>query len=380
MRLVAPFGFYGWGNIGDEATLQGFARLLGRYDPRSSAWVASRDPQHTARAEPAFRYFKVPGSSFARWWAHRRAGGAVVVGGTPIMDILGQWPLEEVVPLVADQADRGVPVAFVGIGTERLQRDESRRIVATELAPRVRHWSVRSEHDRERLLTYGVPEPRVTVAADLAWTLEPGSPEALGHMPACLEARADEPLIGVNVTNERFVVERAPRLFEDLARCLDRLIEACSARVVFICNEIREGQSFDKAASLIAMSHMRHRERAAMLPNEYRTPPQMMRLIGQCRLVVGMRYHFCIFAAIQGVPFVAINRSDKVEDLCRDLGWRHAVGLGEATASRLEAMATEVLADWSGATAALAERVALMRTRVWRNDVALDSLRRDSRP
>ena len=30
MNLVAPFGFYGAGNIGDEATLQGFARLLSR--------------------------------------------------------------------------------------------------------------------------------------------------------------------------------------------------------------------------------------------------------------------------------------------------------------------------------------------------------------
>jgi polysaccharide pyruvyl transferase WcaK-like protein len=377
MRLVAPFGFYGWGNIGDEATLQGFARLLTRYDRRSSAWVASRDPRHTARAEPAFRYFKVPGSRLGRWWANRRARGAVFVGGTPIMDLQGDWPLEEVVPLVTEQVDRGVPVAFVGIGTERLQREESRRIVAKELAPRVQHWSVRSEHDRERLVAYGVPEARVTVAADLAWTLEPGRPEASEDVPACLQARAGELLVGVNVTNERFVVERAPRLFEDLARCLDALVERFSARVVFFCNEIREGQSFDKAASLIVIGHMRHRERAEVLANEYRTPPQMMRLIGRCRLVIGMRYHFGIFAAIQGVPFVAINRSDKVEDLCRDLAWRHAVGLDEATAGRLDAVAAEVLADWPGATAALAEGVARMRTRVWRNDVALDSLRRD---
>src|SRR5512138_2301321 len=79
MRLVAPFGFYGWGNIGDEATLQGFARLLARYDPRASAWVASRDPEHTARAEPAFHYFKATDPSLRRWWANRRAQGAVIV-------------------------------------------------------------------------------------------------------------------------------------------------------------------------------------------------------------------------------------------------------------------------------------------------------------
>ena len=107
MRLVAPFGFYGWGNIGDEATLQGFARLLARYDPHASAWFGSRDRRHTARVEPAFRYFDASRSSLRRWWANRRADGAVFVGGTPIMDVLGRWPLSEVVPLVAARAARG---------------------------------------------------------------------------------------------------------------------------------------------------------------------------------------------------------------------------------------------------------------------------------
>ena len=83
MRLIAPFGFYGWGNIGDEATLQGFARLVARCDPSGTKWIGSRDPEHTAKAEPAFRYFKAQEPGLRRWWANRRAQGAVFVGGTP---------------------------------------------------------------------------------------------------------------------------------------------------------------------------------------------------------------------------------------------------------------------------------------------------------
>lgn len=44
MKLVAPFVFYGWGNIGDESTLQGFARLLAKGPVRATAWVGSRAP------------------------------------------------------------------------------------------------------------------------------------------------------------------------------------------------------------------------------------------------------------------------------------------------------------------------------------------------
>jgi polysaccharide pyruvyl transferase WcaK-like protein len=291
------------------------------------------------------------------------------------MDMLGRWPLSEVVPLVAAKAERGTPVAFIGTGTERLQRDESRRLVASGLVPQVRHWSVRSEQDRERLLDYGVTGDRVTVAADLAWTLERSPEDASHRRPQCLQARPGEIIVGVNVTNERYVSQRAPRLLAILAEFLDRLVEKRGARIVFFCNEIREDESFDKAASQRIIGHMRHPERTAILPNEYRTPQQMMTLLDACHLAVGMRYHFCVFAAIQGVPFIAIKRSDKVDDLCRDLTWAYGVGLDEIDASLLEVQASELLADPPGALGRMLGRVESMRARVWRNCAALDVLR-----
>jgi polysaccharide pyruvyl transferase WcaK-like protein len=88
-----------------------------------------------------------------------------------------------------------------------------------------------------------------------------------------------------------------------------------------------------------------------------------------------MRYHFCVFAAIQGVPFIAIKRSDKVDDLCRDLTWAYGVGLDEIDASLLEVQASELLADPPGALGRMLGRVESMRARVWRNCAALDVLR-----
>jgi 2-oxo-4-hydroxy-4-carboxy-5-ureidoimidazoline decarboxylase len=85
-------------------------------------------------------------------------------------------------------------------------------------------------------------------------------------------------------------------------------------------------------------------ERAAILPNDYRTPGQMMGLIGKCQLAIGMRYHFCLFAAIQGVPFLAIKRSDKVADLCEDLRWKHGAGLDQLTAEEFAR-----LTEWNAA-------------------------------
>jgi polysaccharide pyruvyl transferase WcaK-like protein len=374
VRLIAPFGFYGWGNIGDEATLRGFGRLVGLYERRLRVWVASRNPAHTGRVEPSFRYFRAEGRDVRRWWAHRSARGYVMPGGTPVMDVLGAWPLSEVAPLVETARLESRPIVFVGTGTERLERTDSRVVVARRLAPHARHWTVRSERDRERLVEYGVPAERVSVAADLAWLLDP-APLAEGL--TCLEQAGvpvDGPIVGVNVTNERFLARREPDLLEKMAAALDTLVDKCDARVVFLCNEVRGGETFDRAASEKVRAHMRRGDRSWLIPNQYRTPEAMMSVIGCCRLAIGMRYHFCLFAAVQGVPFVAIKRSDKVSDLCWDMDWPYGASVGGVDVPQVVEMAVELLNERGARESGLADRVRRLRERARRNTVALDAL------
>ena len=113
--------------------------------------------------------------------------------------------------------DQNRPVAFVGSGTERLHRPESRAIVANVLAPAVRHWTVRSDHDKERLVSWGVPELRITVAADLAWLLPPQSDQFGARTIRELNLFPNERFIGVNLNNEQVVLERDPQFFAKMA-------------------------------------------------------------------------------------------------------------------------------------------------------------------
>lgn len=373
-RLVAPFGFYGWGNVGDEATLQGFARLAAPYREALRVWVASRNPGHTSRAEPSFRYFAAEGFDPRRWWAQRRADAHVVVGGTPIMDVLGAWPLREVAPLVERAATAGKPVIFLGVGSEGLSRPESRRVVGERLAPRVGGWSVRSERDRRRLIEYGVDPGRVTVTADLAWLLDAVPAEYGRRSLRRLGLNPDHRYIGVNLTNERFVSARSPRLLEQVASALDGLVEDHGVRVLFLANEVREGETFDKAASLLVRARMRHADRATVVPNEYRTPQEMMSLVGCCWATLSMRYHACIFSALQGVPFIAIKRSDKVDDLCWDLQWPYGLSIDALTDRELRNVFGDLVEKGERALDELGEHVATMRERAKTNHMLLDTL------
>lgn len=374
MNLVVPFGFYGAGNIGDESTLQGFARLLSKPRNGTRVCVASRNPVHTETVEPSFKYYKAGGRDLRGWWAKYRSDAHAIVGGTPIMDVLGTWPLSELTPLVYAAHKSGKPVVFVGTGTERLQRADSQCVVKDMIAPRVRHWSVRCERDKERLVSYGVSQDRVTVAADLAWSLEPVSLDFGRKYLKRLGVNGEQPLIGVNVNNEAFVLERAPHLFETLGRGMDELVEKYDARVLFLCNEVREEESFDKAAARKVLAQMRHRDRAVFVQNEYWSPQQMLSLIGNCHATLTTRYHFCLFSAMQGVPFIAIKRSDKVDDLCWDMNWPYGVSLSAVEAPRLLDMFSEIEVRRRSLVSSLGERVLLMRKRAFTNMAALNIL------
>jgi len=91
-------------------------------------------------------------------------------------------------------------------------------------------------------------------------------------------------------------------------------------------------------------------------------------------MTISTRYHFCLFSALQGIPFLAITRSDKVADLCADLDWVHCLAPEDADAAGLVRHAGALLNDPAEAMGRLAERVAAMKTRAAKNASALEAL------
>lgn len=324
MRLVLPFGFYCAGNTGDEATLNGFARLLSAhgFNP-ASTWTGCRRPELMPRAEPAFNYFSTQRRDPWRWWAKLLGSAYSVVGGTPIQEASGEWPMSELKGLLRSIERRKAPVAFVGVGVENLHCGGKRSLFSNEFAPRVHHWSPRSNRGRERLIEYGVPESRITLAADLAWLIEPATPDFGQKRLQALGIDPQSKVIGVNLAHELF--DEHPHLAETLARELDTLVTDTDSRIIFFVHDVSEVADRDLAAAQKIMARLQHPDRALAVPNEYYTPRQMMSLIGCCQQTISMHYHFSIYSALQGVPFLTLHQIDKVLDLCADMDWTDSV-------------------------------------------------------
>lgn len=378
MKVFAPFGFYGAGNTGDEATLQGFARLVQTAGKDMNFTIASQNPAHTARVEPLFKYVPDTRSRLPSLIGDHLSHAYVFAGGTPIQDGLGGWPLGRVAAIVRHASQWKRPVVFIGVGVEQLKQEGSVAKFRADIALTVAHWTVRSASDRQRLLDMDVPPDRITVAADMAWLLEPASRD-FGRKALAAHIPLDDgrPLVGVNINAEQTMLEDSPKMFEILAAALDRIVSEHRARIVFLSAEVREEPTYDLAAGKRVAALMARAADAVVFPNTYLSPPEMMSIIGECQLAISSRYHFCLFAALQGTPFLPLKRSDKVGDLSADLAWTQGCTIREMQTDMVARQAYELLQTPEPDLQRLTLRIREMRERARINSLGLETLRKE---
>jgi polysaccharide pyruvyl transferase WcaK-like protein len=104
----------------------------------------------------------------------------------------------------------------------------------------------------------------------------------------------------------------------------------------------------------------------------------MLSLIACCRMTITSRYHFSLFSAVQKVPFLALKRSDKIDDLCWDLRWDYGVALGHLGDLSLAEMLSEMETKRASLVARLEENARKMRQRTLKNRVAIAALAKET--
>ena len=306
---VGISGSYGGMNIGDEAILEGIVTQL-RDAVAAHITVFTRDPEDTLRRHAVDHAVSIRDISRDEAREHISQLDVFVLGGGGILyDRDAEVYLREVVLA----HEMGVPVMVYAISAGPLQDQKARDQVRDALAGA----AVVTVRDRkgQRLLEEVGLHREIVVTADPALLLEPEpiGPETLQNEG--LDAR--ERLVAFSV---REPGPAAPDIDVEhyhalLANAADFMIERLDARVVFVPMERRK---MDLQHSHAVIARMLRADRAVVLQHEY-TARQLISLIGHFDFAVGMRLHFLIFAALAGVPFVALPYASKVTGLIEDL-------------------------------------------------------------
>lgn len=324
--LVA--GWVGSTNLGDELVLAGLRRLLEGH----RVAVISTDPEASRRIHGvgAVRHDD-PGALL------RAVGGADAVvfgGGGIVQDVTSPLNLPYHLSRLAIARARRTPFAAVGLGIGGLETRLGRRLVRPGLRGAV-GITVRDAPSRQLLADVGVPG--ATLAADLAFALEPPDatePAGGDHLAVCLRPWSGR-------THERLPAgmrgDTTPDAYVDaLAAALDATASRTGLGIRFVALQRDRDDDF----------HRRVADRMAT-PTQ-RCAPDLHGLIdevGRARGVISMRYHGGVAGILAGLPTVLISYALKVDALAgelgeggRLLGWDAAqfAGIPDAVAAVLE--------------------------------------------
>ncbi len=324
-RRILLAGYYGFGNAGDEAILASILAHLRAAAPDAAVTVASGNPEATAKAHGVETVFwRDPlGLEDAA-----RGADLVVIGGGGIFHDYWGFPADAILtdrhwglsyyaaPAVLAVLHRK-PLMIYAAGVGPLETAPGREFTKA-VCDAAACITVRDEESRDELAALGVPSERIEVTADPAFAFEPRTDAAAEPLPPLPESR---PLLGVALRHWDVGVEPA-KWEAEVAGALDRFLETAGrgGAVLFLpFQQESVAEENDAAVAARVRERMRHGDATRILPGGS-DPARLAAAIGQCDLVLAMRLHAGVFAAIGGVPVVCLEYDPKVSRLMRQLG------------------------------------------------------------
>ncbi|HET7815482.1 MAG TPA: polysaccharide pyruvyl transferase CsaB [Candidatus Baltobacteraceae bacterium] len=301
MRFLLS-GYYGFGNLGDEALLEVIVSQLKTRYPYAEIDVLSAAPEktsHELRVDATPRWdARAVRSAIDRADIVLSGGGGLLQNATSLRSLIYYAGILR----TTSKANRKSMIFAQSIGP----LDFWGRKIVKEWCKGVDAATVRDARSQQ-LLSSLLPDVKVDRTADPVFLYD------LEEDDSSLDAEGigpqSDPLVIFSVRKAQGLKER----IDVLARAADRFAQVHGARVAFL----PLGGPPDAEVSTQVI---RKCKTAPMLLPECPLP-RAASIIKRARVVVGMRLHALIIAARYAVPFLAIPYDPKVGALCDDLGY-----------------------------------------------------------
>jgi polysaccharide pyruvyl transferase CsaB len=379
-RRLLIAGYYGHGNLGDEAILEAMLGGLREARPDVAVTIACGNPEAT-KARHQVR--AVHERNWPALIEAAAASDAIVLGGGGLFhdyfgadeNVLftpGHWGVPLCVAFPALAALHGLPFMLYGVGAGPLTSEVGRRL--TRLAfERANPATVRDQASADLVKSIGVTRA-VEVTADPAWLIAPTPHERVRTL--LREAGVPEsPAKLVAVAIRHWAIGVAPDDWQArLAAALDEL--AADATILFVPFQAgTEGDlTNDRAASERVRDRMRHARAAAILTN-LESPSDVQGVFSVCDLVIAMRLHAGILAAGAGTPVLGLAYDAKVSLILDQAGLGSQVlQLAEFSPQELVLRARAMLDSREAIRAGLQAQVPQLRASAARDTAALVAL------
>ncbi len=345
MYNILISGYYGFNNIGDESILRTVIDNLREKLPDVNITVLSQSPAQTAekygvKAAGRMNPFDILRSLW-RCDMLLSGGGSLLQDATSARSILYYLFILRLAQLLG----RRTFIYSQGIGP--ISGARNRRYTAYVLR-RADGIVVRDEKSRDLLLELGVPAALIHVTAD-----------------PVIRVKTPEPELGLGILEEEGCPRRPGRLtvgwavksrksgkpfLREVERCIRWLREEYGADSVLIpffhdedvaiCEAVAQG--LDGQAGCLRKKHLSE---------------ETLSIIGCMDVLVGVRLHSLIYAAVMGVPMIGVSYDPKVDSFLASIRQNTPFTVEDFTLEGFQTVFRQVMADRETIRQTVAERL-----------------------
>lgn len=292
-------GYYGFSNAGDEAMLYSIVRSLRMAFHEPDITVISGHPENT---EKTFKVHAIP--RFDAWKIIKGIWHSDVLisgGGSLLQDVTSGKSILYYLAIIflGVIMRKHVFLYSQGIGPVRYRWI---RYTLKYILNHVDAITVRDKESKGFLTRLGVKAP-LYHTADAVLSLPEESLDAGKEILRINRVPADKKLIGISVRNWANMADWK----EDFRAYVNKLLEHEDAVIVFI--PMQYPDDVCAARKLAKVDNKR-----VFLLNQPYSVGELMSIIGNMDVLVGMRLHALIFASLMHVPIVGISYDPKIDN------------------------------------------------------------------
>jgi len=310
MYKILISGYYGFNNIGDESILKAVVDNLQEQLDGIDITVLSQNPASTSEkygVKSADRKsISAILASVGKCDLLISGGGSLLQDATSKRSIIYYLAIIKIALLMRKK----VMIYSQGIGP--INSKFNRRLTA-KILKKVSGIVVRDDTSKELLTEIGIEPNRVVVTADPVLRIKP-VPLSVGAKILEDEgfvAQEGKRIVGIAVRERR----QNSVFIDELCISIEKLVEKQNAQIVLIPFH------FSEDMPVIEEIERRLGNKVFAVKNKYLTE-EMMSIIGNMDVLLGVRLHALIHAAIMNVSMIAVSYDPKINSFMSSVGMK----------------------------------------------------------
>lgn len=308
MKKIVVSGYYGYQNSGDDAILHSICQDILELNEDISVTVLSNQPELTKKEYGVNSEYRF---SFTKVLHEIRTCDILLMGGgSLIQDTTSNRSLYYYLMILWLGILLRKSCILYGNGIGPIKHFYNVPFIRYVLN-RIDIITLREHLSATVLEKMKIKKPLIQVTADPVFNLRINPEVSLERIYQLERIDPNKKIVGVmfrSWSHEESYTKR-------MAKICDRIIETYDYQVVFVPMK----HPADLIVAFEILKKMHHHEKARVIEHHYQEE-LLIHFMGKMELILSMRLHALIYAALQGVPMIGFNYDLKVEYYTKELG------------------------------------------------------------